>query len=49
MSLVFPETGKAKRSVSDEIYSKGRVGKHLSDMFTIKIGLKQGEALSPFL
>ena len=49
LSLVPPEFGKANKSVSDESYSKVRVGKHLSDMFTIKIGLKQGEGLSPLL
>jgi hypothetical protein len=31
----------------NEIYSRVRVGKHLSDMFPIKSGLKQ-DALSPF-
>jgi len=35
--------------VSDDTYSKVRVGKLLSDMFTRKNGLKQGEALSPLL
>jgi len=32
-----------------EICSRFRVGKHLSDMFPFKNGLKQGDALSPFL
>jgi hypothetical protein len=32
-----------------EIYSKIRVGKHLSDKFPIQNGLKQGDALSPLL
>jgi hypothetical protein len=32
-----------------ENYSKVRVGKHLSDTFPIKNGLKQGDALSPLL
>jgi hypothetical protein len=32
-----------------ELYSRVRVGKHLSDMFPIKNGLKQGDALSPLL
>jgi len=27
----------------------GSVGKHLSDTFPIKLGLKQGDALSPLL
>ena len=30
-----------------ETYSKVRVGKNLSDMFPIRNGLKQGDALSP--
>jgi hypothetical protein len=33
----------------NEIYSKVRIGKHLSDSFTIQNGLKQGDALSPLL
>jgi len=32
-----------------EAYSGVRVGKHLSDMFPIRNGLKQGDALSPLL
>ena len=32
-----------------EIYSRVRVGKNLSDMFPIKIAVKQGDALSPLL
>ena len=32
-----------------ETYSRVRVGKNLSDMFPIRSGLKQGEALSPLL
>ena len=32
-----------------ETYSGVRVGKNLSDMFPIKNGLKQGDALSPLL
>jgi hypothetical protein len=32
-----------------ETYSRVQVGKHLSDRFHIKNGLKQGGALSPFL
>jgi hypothetical protein len=31
----------------NETYSRVWVGKHLSDMFPIKNGLKQGDALSP--
>jgi len=30
-------------------YSRAPVGKHLSDMFPIKNGLKQGDALLPLL
>jgi hypothetical protein len=33
----------------NETYSRVWVGKYLSDMCLIKNGLKQGEALSPFL
>jgi len=32
-----------------ETYSRVRVGKNVSDMFPIRNGLKQGDALSPFL
>jgi hypothetical protein len=31
----------------NETYSRVRVGKHLSDRFPIKSGLKEGDALSP--
>jgi hypothetical protein len=33
----------------NETYSKVHVGKHLSDNFPIQNGLKQGDALSPWL
>jgi hypothetical protein len=33
----------------NETYSRVRVGKHLSDTFPIKNGLKHGDALSPSL
>ena len=33
----------------NETYSRVRVGKRLSDMFPVKNGLKQGDALPPFL
>jgi hypothetical protein len=33
----------------NETYSRVRVGKHLSDVFTIRNGLKQGDALLPLL
>ena len=33
----------------NETYSRVRVGKNLSDMFPVKSGLKQGNALSPLL
>jgi hypothetical protein len=32
-----------------EMYSRVRVGKNLSEMFPIRNGLKQGDALSPLL
>jgi hypothetical protein len=33
----------------NEMYSKVRISKYLSDNFPIKNGLKQGDALSPLL
>jgi hypothetical protein len=33
----------------NETYSRVFVGRHLSDMFPVKIGLKQGDALSSLL
>jgi hypothetical protein len=33
----------------NEIYSRARIGKHLSDMFSIKNGLKQGDAFLALL
>jgi len=33
----------------NKTYSRFRVGKHFSDMFPIRNGLKQGDALSPLL
>jgi hypothetical protein len=33
----------------NKTYSRVQVGKHLSDIFTIKNGLKQGDVLSPLL
>ena len=33
----------------NEMYSRGRVGKNLSDMFPIRNDLKQGDDLSPLL
>jgi len=33
----------------NENYSRVQVGKHLSDMYPIKNGLKQGDALSALL
>jgi len=33
----------------NETYTIIRVGKHLSDLFRVKNGLKQGDALSPLL
>ena len=32
-----------------ETYSRVRVGKNVSDMFPVRNGLKQGDALSPLL
>jgi hypothetical protein len=33
----------------NETYSRVRIGKNLSDNFTVQNGLKQGDALSPLL
>jgi hypothetical protein len=33
----------------NEVYSEVRIGKHLSDAFPIRNGLKQGDALLPLL
>jgi hypothetical protein len=33
----------------NEVYSKVRIGKHLSETFPIKNGLKQGDTLSSLL
>ena len=33
----------------NEMYSRVRAGKHLSDMFPVRNGLKQRDALSPLL
>jgi hypothetical protein len=33
----------------NEMYSKVRMGKHLSDSYPIQNGVKQGDALSPQL
>jgi hypothetical protein len=33
----------------NETFSRVRVGKHLCDMFPVKNGLKEGDALSPLL
>jgi len=33
----------------NDTYSRVRVGKNLSDMFSVRNGLKQGDVLSPLL
>ena len=33
----------------NETYSRVQVGKHLSDMFPVRNGLEQGDALAPLL
>jgi hypothetical protein len=38
-----------RREASRETYSRVRIGKNLSDKFTVQNGLKQGDALSPLL
>jgi hypothetical protein len=42
------ETGKANKNVF-EAYKRVRAEKYLTDMFPIRYGLKQGDALSPLL
>ena len=42
-------TLKLVKMCSTETYSRVRVGKNLSDMFPIRIGLKKEDALSPLL
>ena len=52
---ILTEFGIPKKLISlinmclTETYSRVRVGKNLSDMFPIRNGLKQGDALSPLL
>ena len=46
---VAPDTAIAIKMCLTETYSIVRVGKNLSDMFPIRNGLKQGDALSPSL
>jgi sorting nexin-29 len=54
-SIILIEFGIPRKIVRlikmclSETYSRVRVGKHLSDTFPIKNGLKQGDALSPLL
>jgi hypothetical protein len=54
--IIFPltwysyETGQPNRNVCLNVtYSTVRVGKHLSDVFPIKNGLKQGDDFSPLV
>ena len=55
MYNILIEFGIPKKLVSlikmclTEMYSRVRVGKNLSEMFPIRNGLKQGDALSPLL
>jgi hypothetical protein len=44
LSIVPHETGTANKMCLNEACSRVWVGKHLSDMFPIKNGLKQGDA-----
>jgi hypothetical protein len=52
---ILIESGKPKKLIRlinmrlNETNSEVQVGKHLSDMIPIRNGLKQGDALSPFL
>ena len=53
--IILIEFGISKKLVRlikmclTETYSRGRVGKNLSDMFPIRNGLRKGDALSPLL
>ena len=40
---------RLKKMCLNEMYSSVRVGKHWSDMFPVRNGLKQGDVQSPFL
>jgi len=33
----------------NETYNEVRIGSHISDVFPIHMGLKQGDAITPFL
>ena len=46
---VTHETGKVNKMSLTETYSRVRIGKNLSDMFPVRNGLKQGDALLPLL
>jgi len=46
---IFMKLSRLVQICLNEIYSRVQVGKHLSDMFPIKNGLKQGDALLPLL
>ena len=52
---IFMESGIPKKLIRlikmclTETYSRVRVGRNLCDMFPIRNGLKQGDALSPLL
>ena len=41
--------GRLMKMCMNETYSRNLVGKHLSDVFPVKNGLKQGDGLSPLL
>ena len=44
---ILIEFGTRMKMVRNEIYSRVRVGIHLSEMFPIRNGLKQGDAVLP--
>jgi hypothetical protein len=47
---VYPhETGKVNNMCLSQTYTWVWVGKHLSDTFPVRYGLKQGDALLPLL
>jgi len=49
LCFVSSWTGKAKKKCLNATYNRVRVGKHLSDMFPARNGLKQGYGLSPWI
>ena len=47
--VTLPQIVRLIKMSVTEIYSRVRVGKNVTDRFTVRNGLKQGDALSPVL